>query len=118
MSPFTATFVVAALAFAGLFVASLRLDDPGLVHLGWGPVFVLIAATALATGAGTDPRRFLVLTLVAMWGFRPGDDGRVAALVERLGITDPLLGRAAVFGLYAIATWIVSWPVQWTIMTP
>jgi steroid 5-alpha reductase family enzyme len=37
-----------------------------------GPGFAIIAAVAFATGAGTDPRRFLVTTLVAMWGFRLG----------------------------------------------
>jgi steroid 5-alpha reductase family enzyme len=90
----------------------------------------VIAAVALATGAGTDPRRFLVVTLVAMWGFRlggylfwrhaeqPGEDFRYAAMRRRYGADFTRVSLVVVFLLQAVLMWIVSWPVQWAVTTP
>jgi steroid 5-alpha reductase family enzyme len=125
VSPFTATLLVTAVAFAGLWWLGARQRDAGVADAYWGPGFAVIAAVAFMTGAGTDPRRFLVVALVAMWGFRlggylwwrrrtsPGEDPRWAALRERAG------GNvAAVLALQALCMWIVSFPVQWVVTTP
>lgn len=130
MSPFSATFVITVLAFAALWWIGTRRDDVSIVDVYWGPGFTVIAATALATGAGTDPRRFLVVTLVGMWGFRlggylfwrkqrqPGEDFRYAAMRRKRGGDFWIVSLATVFGLQAALMWVVSWPVQWVVSTP
>ena len=129
MSPFTATFAVTVLAFVALWWVSTRTGDVSLVDVYWGPGFVVVATVALLTGAGTDPRRFLVVTLVAMWGFRlgaylawrrqgQGEDFRYAAMRRRFGDDFRLVSLVVVFLLQAVLQWIVSWPVQWVLTTP
>jgi steroid 5-alpha reductase family enzyme len=130
VSPFTATFVVTLLAFAGLWWMSVQRRDASIVDVYWGPGFAVIAAVALATGAGTDPRRFLVITLVAMWGFRlggylfwrkreqPGEDFRYVAMRQRFGDDFWLMSLFNVFLFQAGLMWVVSWPVQWVMTTP
>jgi len=130
VSPFTATFVVTLLAFAALWWMSVQRRDASIVDVYWGPGFGVIAAVALATGAGTDPRRFLVVTLVAMWGFRlggylfwrkrqePGEDFRYVAMRQRFGDDFWLMSLFNVFLLQAGLMWVVSLPVQWVVTTP
>jgi steroid 5-alpha reductase family enzyme len=81
-------------------------------------------------GWGTFPRTFLVVTLVAMWGFRlggylvwrklqsPGEDFRYAAMRARAGDDFDVQSLATVFGLQAVLMWVVSLPVQWAVTTP
>ena len=130
MSSFTATFIVTLLAFAALWWWSVQRRDASIVDVFWGPGFALIAAVALATGAGTDPRRFLVVTLVCMWAFRlggylywrkresPGEDFRYAAMRRHHGDEFWLMSLFTVFGLQAALMWVVSLPVQWVMTTP
>ena len=130
MSPFTATFVVTLLAFVALWWLGTRWRDVSIVDVYWGPGFAVIAATALVTGAGTDPRRFLVVTLAAMWGFRlggylfwrkqhaPGEDVRYAAMRRKVGDDFWLVSLGTVFLLQAGLMWVVSLPVQWVVTTP
>ena len=129
MSPFTATLLVTVLAFVALWWVSTRIDDVSIVDVYWGPGFAVLAATALGTGAGPDPRRFLVVTLVAMWGFRlggylfsrksgQGEDFRYAAMRRRMGDAFRTTSLVTVFLLQAALMWIVSLPVQWVVTTP
>jgi steroid 5-alpha reductase family enzyme len=130
VSPFSATFVVTLLAFLGLWWWSTRLRDVSIVDVYWGPGFAVVAAVALVTGAGTDPRRFLVVTLVAMWGFRlggylfwrkqntPGEDARYAAMRRKIGDDFWIVSLGTVFLLQAGLMWIVSVPIQWVVTTP
>jgi len=130
VSPFNATFVVTVLAFAALCWLATQRRDASIVDLYWGPGFAVIATIALVTGAGTDPRRFLVVTLVAMWGFRlgaylfwrkqqdPAEDFRYAAMRKRFGDDFWIVSAVRVFGLQAILMWVVSCPVQWVVTTP
>ncbi len=130
MSPFTATFLVTVLAFVALWWVGTRRNDVSIVDVYWGPGFAVIAAVALLAGAGTDPRRFLVITLVAMWGFRlggylfwrkrntPGEDFRYAAIRRGVGDDFWLVSLGTVFLLQAALQWIVSLPIQWVVTTP
>jgi steroid 5-alpha reductase family enzyme len=129
VSPFTATLLVTVLAFVALWWASTRIDDVSIVDIYWGPGFAVLAATALVTGAGTDPRRFLVVTLVAMWGFRlggylyarkrgQGEDFRYAAMRRRAAGDFRSTSLVTVFLLQALLMWVVSFPVQWVVTTP
>jgi steroid 5-alpha reductase family enzyme len=130
VSPFTATFLVTILAFVALWWLATQRRDVSIVDVYWGPGFAVIAAVAFWTGEGTDPRRFLVVTLVAMWGFRlggyllwrkqsaPGEDFRYAAMRKRIGDDFWIVSLATVFLLQAALMWVVSWPIQWAVMTP
>ncbi len=130
MSPFTATFTVTLLAFLALWWMSTQRRDASIVDVYWGPGFAVIAVIAMATGAGTDPRRFLVVTLTAMWGFRlggylfwrkqrePGEDFRYAAMRARFGEDFWLVSLGTVFLLQAALMWVVALPVQWVVSTP
>jgi steroid 5-alpha reductase family enzyme len=130
VSPFSATFLVTVLAFVGLWAVGTRRRDVSVVDLYWGPGFAVVGAVAFATGAGTDPRRFLVVALVAMWGFRlggylfwrkqrqPGEDFRYAAMRRRFGDDFWIVSLGTVFLLQAALMWVVSWPVQWAVTTP
>ena len=130
MSPLTATFFVTVLAFAGLWFVGTRRRDVSIVDVYWGPGFAVIAAVAVMQGWGTFPRTFLVVTLVAMWGFRlggylvwrklqsPGEDFRYAAMRARAGDDFDVQSLATVFGLQAVLMWVVSLPVQWAVTTP
>jgi steroid 5-alpha reductase family enzyme len=130
VSSFTATFLVTFLAFGALWWVSVQRRDASIVDVYWGPGFALIAAVAIATGAGTDPRRFLVVTLVFMWGFRlgaylfwrkrenPGEDFRYAAERRLFGDEFWIMSLFRVFLLQAAVMWVVSWPIQWVVTTP
>ena len=130
MSPFSATFVVTLIVFVALWGISVRRRDVSIVDVYWGPGFAVIGAVALMTGAGTDPRRFLVVTLVAMWGFRlggylfwrkqnaPGEDFRYAAMRRNVGDDFWIVSLGTVFLLQAGLMWLVSVPIQWVATTP
>jgi steroid 5-alpha reductase family enzyme len=130
VSPSTATFLFTVLAFAGLWWLAMRRHDVSIVDVYWGPGFAAIAAIAFAYGVGTNPRAFLVVTLVAMWGFRlgsylawrklqtPGEDWRYAAMRARAGGDFAMQSLVTVFGLQAGLMWLVSMPVQWAVTTP
>jgi steroid 5-alpha reductase family enzyme len=130
VSPFTATFLITLAAFAVLWLVGTRRRDVSIVDVYWGPGFAFIAAVAFANGFGTNPRAFLVVTLVAMWGFRlgsylgwrklqsPGEDFRYAAMRARGGADFELRSLATVFGLQAVLMWVVSMPVQWAVAIP
>jgi steroid 5-alpha reductase family enzyme len=53
-----------------VFVAALLARDNSIVDIAWGPGFILVAWLTLLIGNGSGPRRFLVTTLVTIWGLR------------------------------------------------
>ncbi|MGH7895049.1 MAG: DUF1295 domain-containing protein [Candidatus Binatia bacterium] len=129
MSSFVATLAVTTAAFVVLWVVSLRTKDVSIVDIYWGPGFVVVANVAALTGAGTDPRRLLVLLLVSGWGLRlggylfwrnrgRGEDFRYAAMRRRIGPRFGLVSLVTVFLLQATLMWVVSWPVQWAVAVP
>jgi steroid 5-alpha reductase family enzyme len=130
VSPFSATFFVTVLAFAGLWWLGRLRRDVSIVDVYWGPGFAVIAAVGFVFGAGTLPRAFLVVALVAMWGFRlggylgwrklqqPAEDFRYAAMRARAGSDFERQSVLTVFGLQAVLMWVISSPVQWAVTTP
>jgi steroid 5-alpha reductase family enzyme len=130
LSPFTATFLVTLPRLRGALVVERAAARREHRRRLLGPGFAVIAAVAFATGAGTDPRRFLVTTLVAMWGFRlgayllwrkresPGEDFRYAAMRRLHGDEFWIMSLFKVFLFQAAVMWVVSWPVQWAVTTP
>jgi steroid 5-alpha reductase family enzyme len=129
VSPFVATLATTAAVFVGLWMVSLRTRDVSIVDIYWGPGFAVIATIAACTGGGTDPRRLLVLALVALWGLRlggyllwrnhgRGEDFRYAAMRRGIGARFWLVSLATVFLLQTALMWIVSWPAQWAVAVP
>jgi steroid 5-alpha reductase family enzyme len=129
MAPFVVSLAAAVGAFVALWLASFALRDVSIVDVYWGPGFVVLALVAAATGAGTEPRRTLVLVLTAAWGLRlgahllrrnrgRGEDFRYAAMRRRAGARFALTSLATVFLLQAGLMWTVSWPVQWAVAVP
>lgn len=63
--------LAAALAFMSLmFVTGRRLRRYDVVDAAWGPVFIVIAATALVFNRNGHLASLLVLVLVTIWGLR------------------------------------------------
>jgi steroid 5-alpha reductase family enzyme len=102
------------------FAIGRRIGRYNVVDVAWGVGFVAVAAVAATLGHGDQPRRWLLLALVAIWGLRlswhiqrktagKGEDPRYAALLR-----DATLGQVIrkVFVLQAFITWFVSFPLQ------
>lgn len=100
------------------WLLSLVRRDVSHVDVQWGLGFVLVAALGALFGAGAPQRRWLVLTLVAVWGARLAlhiharnhgkpEDYRYAAMRERHGERFPRVSLATVFLLQgALLLWI------------
>jgi steroid 5-alpha reductase family enzyme len=103
------------------FVIGRRIGRYNIVDIAWGVGFIAVAAVAAIVGGGDPTRRWLLLTLVAIWGLRlsahlcrksagRGEDPRYADLLG----ADPPAGRVLrkVFLVQGLATWFVSAPLQ------
>lgn len=113
---------VALAAATAVWALSIRLGDASIADVAWGPGFVLVAATWALLTEGWDPRRILVLVLVAAWGLRlalhirarnrgKGEDPRYRRFRERAGDSFPLRSLATVFWLQALLLWIIAAPL-------
>ncbi|MGH3577835.1 MAG: DUF1295 domain-containing protein, partial [Mycobacterium sp.] len=91
----------------------------------WGIGFIAVAVVAALLGDGDASRRWLLLTLVAIWGLRlswhmyrksagKGEDPRYADLLR--GATSTQVVRK-VFLLQGFATWFVALPLQLSAIT-
>jgi steroid 5-alpha reductase family enzyme len=70
----TQTLLAAALAVFAyvnlIHLLALWRRDNGIMDAAWGPGFVLVAWLGLAQGGDPDPRRWLLVALVTVWGLR------------------------------------------------
>jgi steroid 5-alpha reductase family enzyme len=120
---------VAGGAMVLLWLVSLAARDASLVDIFWGPGFVLVAwAVLLWVGDhdlpdGGGARRWLLVSLVTVWGLRlggylarrnlgKGEDYRYVAMREKAGKRFWLVSLFKVFLLQGLLMWIVSLPVQ------
>ena len=82
--------------FAALYLWARRLDNYGIVDVGWSYAFALVVGVAAVTGPGWGPRRLALALLVSAWSVRlgthlalrvaahhPQEDGRYAAMRVR-----------------------------------
>jgi steroid 5-alpha reductase family enzyme len=103
------------------FAIGRRIGRYNVVDTAWGIGFIAVVAVAAVLGHGDATRRWLLLTLVAIWGLRlswhmyrksagRGEDPRYGDLLGN----DPSAGRVLrkVFLLQALAAWFVSVPLQ------
>jgi steroid 5-alpha reductase family enzyme len=127
------TLLVGAAVAGGLmlvlWLVSLRVRDASIVDIFWGPGFALISWAVLVwiavhdlpdAGAG---RRWLLVSLVTVWGLRlggylayrnlgKGEDYRYVAMRQKAGRRFWLVSLYKVFLLQGLLMWFVSLPVQ------
>jgi len=106
-----------------LWLVSLRRRDASIADVFWGPLFVVIAGVAYAFGAGTGPRRLLVLALVVIWALRlarhlgrrnlrHGEDPRYRAMRARHRKGFWWKSLPLVFLFQPLLAWIIAAPVM------
>jgi steroid 5-alpha reductase family enzyme len=107
------------------FAIGRRIGRYNVVDVAWGVGFVAIAAVAATLGHGDPTRRWLLLSLVAIWGLRlswhiqrktagKGEDPRYAALLRDATVAQVV---RKVFVLQGFITWFVSLPLQLSAVT-
>ena len=62
--------LVVVLYFTFFFILAQSRGNYGLVDVGWGTGFIVVAVYSLAAGGEIGPRKLLVTTLVILWGSR------------------------------------------------
>jgi steroid 5-alpha reductase family enzyme len=115
-----ASVVALLVVHAVTFAIGRRIGRYNVVDVAWGLGFIAVAAVAAILGNGDASRRWLLLTLVAIWALRlswyiyrrsagKGEDPRYADLLR-----DATSGQVVrrVFLLQGFATWFVSLPLQ------
>lgn len=111
------------------WLLSLALRDSSIVDIAWGPLFILASAPGLLVGTGWVGRRWLVATMVALWGLRlgihialrnrgRGEDPRYAAWRAEHGMSWPLRSLFTVFLLQGVILWVVALPIQMAMSAP
>jgi steroid 5-alpha reductase family enzyme len=117
------SLLAAALVMTVTALAGRRLGRVSVVDTAWGLGFVLVAAVAAVVGHGSEPRRILLLAIVALWGLRlswhmhrrnsgKGEDPRYAAMLEGLPGDPFLVAVRKVYAVQGLAVWFVSLPIQ------
>jgi steroid 5-alpha reductase family enzyme len=116
--------LAASVAFmAILWLVSLPLRNSSIVDVAWGPAFLLQAAVyASLTPDGWEPRKALVLVLVAAWSTRlalhvatrnagRGEDYRYAAWRAAAGGRWWWRSLFSVFVLQGLLAWFIGMPL-------
>src|ERR1700741_58430 len=120
-----ASLLVLTVVHAVTFAIGRRIGRYNVVDVAWGVGFVAIAAVAATLGHGDPTRRWLLLSLVAIWGLRlswhiqrktagKGEDPRYAALLRDATVAQVV---RKVFVLQGFITWFVSLPLQLSAVT-
>jgi steroid 5-alpha reductase family enzyme len=112
--------------FTILWLVSLPLRNSSIVDIWWGPGFLVLAGVYAWTMDGVEPRRTLVLALVALWALRlawhigrrnagHGEDFRYAQWRRESGTAWWWYSYLKVFLLQAAVAWIVALPLYFAI---
>ena len=118
-----ANAAVAAMLFAGLWLASLRLKNASIVDPFWGAGFVLVAWTTWWQAGRPQALSLLLVLLVTLWGLRlslflawrnwgHGEDRRYRAMREHHGPRFWWVSLLTVFTLQAAILWFIAFPIQ------
>ncbi|MGA9490552.1 MAG: DUF1295 domain-containing protein [Mycobacterium sp.] len=102
------------------FGIARRIGRYNVVDVAWGLGFIAVAAVAAVFGNGDASRRWLLLTLVAIWALRlsgyiqrrsagQGEDPRYADLLRGASVGQII---RKVFLMQGFATWFISLPLQ------
>jgi steroid 5-alpha reductase family enzyme len=114
------------LLFSLLWLASLALRNASIVDIWWGVAFIVAALAYLLTTDGSEVRRWLVVTLVAVWGLRltvyigwrnvgHGEDHRYAKWRKEHGTSWWWYSYFKVFLLQATIAWVISLPLYFAL---
>ncbi|MEW6127333.1 MAG: DUF1295 domain-containing protein [Acidobacteriota bacterium] len=106
-----------------LWLVSLMVKDASIVDSFWGVGFAAIGWVSFFLTDGAAPRKFLITSLVTIWGLRlglhifsrnhgKGEDYRYRAMRKQWGDKFPLVSLITVFGLQGLLMWFISMPVQ------
>ncbi len=120
---FTALAAVAALMTI-VWVVSVIERDASIIDVFWGLGFVMAAWIYFYLTEPTTLRRYLVVSLVTIWGLRlsvyilrrnwgKGEDYRYRAMREKNPRVFPWLSLVTVFWLQALLLWVISIPLLW-----
>ena len=115
-----ASAVALLVVHAITFGIARRIGRYNVVDVAWGLGFIAVAAVAAALGHGDVFRRWLLLTLVAIWALRlsgyiqrrsaaQGEDPRYADLLRGASVGQII---RKVFLMQGFATWFISLPLQ------
>lgn len=105
-----------------LWGVSIIVKNVSIVDLFWGLGFVLIAGFYFLKTEGLEIRKFIVLTLAALWGLRlslylawrnigEGEDYRYKQFRERYGSRYWWLSYFQTFMLQGVLMWLISAPL-------
>ncbi|MCV7329731.1 DUF1295 domain-containing protein [Mycobacterium cookii] len=115
-----ASAVALLVVHAITFGVARRVGRYNVVDVAWGLGFIAVAAVAAIVGDGDALRRWLLLTLVAIWGLRlsgyihrrsagQGEDPRYADLLRGASVGQII---RKVFLMQGVASWFISLPLQ------
>lgn len=127
MSALEITLIVAFSATTILWLVSLAIRDCSIIDIFWAPGFALLAAVTAWIAAPLDLRAQAALALVMIWAVRlglhilvrwipKGEDYRYAAMRRKHGARWWWWSLFQVFWLQALLLWLISWPLQASIM--
>ena len=118
----------ACVLMVGAWLVSLRLRDVSIVDPFWPTAAVVIAITVYFLSPHAGARALLALTLTGLWALRlgchlmrrflsePQEDPRYARMRAAVGPSFAWRSLFVVFGLQAVAIWVVTLPVQAAIL--
>ena len=126
-STLLANALVLLISILALWRLSVKLKDVSIVDIFWGLGFVIVSWVSLAVSFALSqdfaPRRWLLCTLVTVWGFRlaahlwqrnhgKGEDYRYQSIRKRVGPSFWWSSFFIVFGLQGLLIWLISLPLQ------
>ena len=105
-----------------LWGVSIIVKNVSIVDLFWGLGFVLIAGFYFLKTEGLEIRKFIILTLAALWGLRlslylawrnigEGEDYRYKQFREKYGVRYWWLSFFQTFMLQGVLMWLISAPL-------
>lgn len=117
------TFGLTLAMMLALWLLSLALKNASIVDIFWGAGFAVIALATFALSDGYWPRKVLIISLAAIWGFRlasyigwrnagKGEDFRYQAMRKRHRDRFALVSLFTVFALQGLLMWVISLPLQ------
>ncbi|MBN1940145.1 MAG: DUF1295 domain-containing protein, partial [Candidatus Aminicenantes bacterium] len=114
---------------AAFYVLALAIKNNGIVDIAWGLGFVLLSAVLVFRNPPADQPKWLMLSLVAFWGFRLAahilsrnfgkpEDFRYANMRKKWGKAAPVKSFFFIFMFQGLLMLIVSSPILVVFRSP